>query len=102
MKGIRRYLAQCGVKDSHVVQAIGSLSGGEQSKVKLCSLMLTNCNMLILDERTNHLDAETKKALQQALIEFTGSIILVSHEEAFYQTWVDQVSNIEQFNDRGE
>ncbi|MDK8179938.1 ABC-F family ATP-binding cassette domain-containing protein [Paenibacillus sp. UMB4589-SE434] len=102
VKDIRRYLAQCGVKDSHVVQAIGSLSGGEQSKVKLCSLMLTDCNMLILDEPTNHLDAETKKALQQALIRFTGSIILVSHEEAFYQTWVDQVSNIEQFNDRGE
>ncbi|NOU86355.1 ATP-binding cassette domain-containing protein [Paenibacillus sp. LMG 31460] len=94
MKEIRRHLAQCGVKDTHVSQTISTLSGGEQSKVKLCRLLLSPCNMLILDEPTNHLDAEAKDALQKALIQFDGSLILVSHEEKFYQGWVDSHLNI--------
>ena len=69
-----------GVKDTHVSQEIRTLSGGEQSKVKLCELLLSPCNLLILDEPTNHLDAEAKEAL---LIKFKGSIILVSHEASF-------------------
>lgn len=94
IKEIRRHLSLCVVKDSHVTQPIRSLSGGEQSKVKLCLLLLTACNFLILDEPTNHLDAETKDALQNALIQFKGTVILVSHEEQFYQGWVDRVINI--------
>ncbi|WP_340398136.1 ABC-F family ATP-binding cassette domain-containing protein [Paenibacillus sp. FSL E2-0202] len=94
IKEIRRHLALCVVKDSHVTQPIRTLSGGEQSKVKLCLLLLTACNFLILDEPTNHLDAETKDALQNALIQFKGTVILVSHEEQFYQGWVDRVINI--------
>ncbi|MCR8842757.1 ATP-binding cassette domain-containing protein [Paenibacillus sp. SC116] len=95
-KEIRKYLAQVGMKDAHVSQEIRTLSGGEQSKVKLCRLMLSPCNFLILDEPTNHLDAEAKKALQSALIRFKGSIILVSHEESFYLEWADRIFNIEQ------
>lgn len=83
MKEIRHHLAACGVKDTHVLQEIRTLSGGEQSKVKLCGLLLSPCNLLILDEPTNHLDAEAKEALQKALIKFKGSIILVSHEASF-------------------
>lgn len=94
VKEIRRYLAQFVVKDSHVTQAVRTLSGGEQSKVKLCLLLLNKCNFLIMDEPTNHLDVETKEALKQALIQFNGNIILVSHEERFYQGWVDKVLNI--------
>lgn len=94
-KDIRRQLAQCGVKDTHVMQPIRTLSGGEQSKVKLCGLLLSPCNMLILDEPTNHLDAETKDVLQQALRQYKGSILLVSHERTFYQGWIDRVLHIE-------
>ncbi|MFD0717580.1 ABC-F family ATP-binding cassette domain-containing protein [Paenibacillus sp. GCM10027626] len=96
-KEIRRHLAQCGVKEDHVSRSIHTLSGGEQSKVKLCRLLLTKCNMLIMDEPTNHFDAETKSALQQALVKFAGSVILVSHEPSFYQEWADRVVNIEEF-----
>ncbi|TCZ80956.1 ABC-F family ATP-binding cassette domain-containing protein [Paenibacillus albiflavus] len=95
VKEIRRHLAGCGVKDTHVMQSINTLSGGEQSKVKLCRLMLSACNLLILDEPTNHLDAETKTALQKALQQFKGSVILVSHEPAFYKDWADRIFNIE-------
>jgi ATPase subunit of ABC transporter with duplicated ATPase domains len=94
-KEIRRQLAQCGVNHTHISQAIRTLSGGEQSKVKLCQLLLSSCNFLILDEPTNHLDAETKEALQNALVQFNGSVLLVSHEEKFYQKWADLILNIE-------
>ncbi|MEC0135733.1 ABC-F family ATP-binding cassette domain-containing protein [Paenibacillus macerans] len=94
MKEIRRYLALCGLKDELVTQEIRTLSGGEQSKVKLCGLVLAPCNFLILDEPTNHLDAETKAALQDALRQFQGSVILVSHEERFYREWADKVISL--------
>ena len=74
MKEIRHHLAACGVKDTHVSQEIRTLSGGEQSKVKLCGLLLSPCNLLILDEPTNHLDAEAKEALQKALIKFKATL----------------------------
>ncbi|WP_286232315.1 ABC-F family ATP-binding cassette domain-containing protein [Neobacillus mesonae] len=95
VKEIRSRLAQCGVKNTHTSQAIATLSGGEQSKVKLCLLLLSPCNFLILDEPTNHLDAETKEALQNAIVQFKGSVLLVSHEEKFYQKWADRSLNIE-------
>ncbi len=94
-KEVRKSLARCGLKEEHVLREISTLSGGEQSKVKLCSLILSPCNFLILDEPTNHFDSETKLELQNALKEFKGSIILVSHEEKFYRGWVDKVINIE-------
>lgn len=96
-KEVRRSLAQCGVKDEHVTRGILTLSGGEQCKVKLCLLILTPCNFLVLDEPTNHFDAETKDALQQALQNFEGSILLVSHEEKFYKDWADKVLDIERY-----
>ncbi|CAM4235301.1 ABC transporter ATP-binding protein [Bacillus manliponensis] len=95
MKEIRHQLAQCDVKDTHVSREIHTLSGGEQSKVKLCRLLLTPCNFLILDEPTNHLDAEAKKSLQNALIQFRGTLVLVSHEESFYRDWAHRIFNVD-------
>lgn len=95
VKAVRRALAQFGVKEDHVMRAVSSLSGGEQSKVKLCRMMLTPCNFLILDEPTNHFDAETKDALLFALKAFSGSVILVSHEEKFYRELADVTFDIE-------
>ncbi|MCC3371975.1 ABC-F family ATP-binding cassette domain-containing protein [Cohnella sp. REN36] len=94
-KEIRRQLALCGVRGNLASQPIGTLSGGEQSKVKLCRLLLSPCNFLILDEPTNHLDAETKKALRNALAQFSGSVLLVSHEEGFYKDWVDRIVQLD-------
>lgn len=92
---VRKHLAQCGIKAKNAMQPISTLSGGEQSKVKLCILMLTNANLLILDEPTNHLDLDSKEALKNELIRWNGSIILVSHEQSFYKSWADKIFNIE-------
>ena len=94
-KDIIKALFRCGVSNEHCKQEIGTLSGGEQSKVKLCRMLLTPVNFLILDEPTNHLDAETKDSLRDALIEFEGGMIVVSHEESFYRDWADDIFNIE-------
>lgn len=96
-KEIRRQLALCGIKSTLAIQPIGSLSGGEQSKVKLCRMLLSPCNFLILDEPTNHLDAESKEALKLALTQFSGSVLLVSHEPSFYRKWADRSLNIEDY-----
>nr|WP_321316337.1 ABC-F family ATP-binding cassette domain-containing protein [uncultured Ligilactobacillus sp.] len=94
-KLIRQKLARVGINASNIMKPIKLLSGGEQTKVKLCMLELVSSNFLILDEPTNHLDDETKNALQDACINFPGNIILVSHEPSFYEEWVDHVLNVE-------
>ena len=95
IKDIRKQLAQCGISSKHAMQPINTLSGGEQAKVKICLLTLSPCNFLILDEPTNHLDLHAKEALKAALFSFEGTVLLVSHEEAFYQDWAQRVINIE-------
>lgn len=95
-KEVRQLLARCGISRRHAQQSAGTLSGGEQAKVKLCLLTRQPCNFLILDEPTNHLDENAKFALQQALAEFPGTVLLVSHEEAFYRDWVRRVLSLEQ------
>lgn len=94
-KEIRSKLAQCGVKNDSARQALRTLSGGEQSRVKLCRLLLFPRNFLILDEPTNHLDAQTKEALRDALTGFQGCVVVVSHEEGFYRDWADEVFAID-------
>lgn len=93
-KNVRQHLAQCGLSSALVEQPIGALSGGEQVKVKLCLLGFIPCNFLILDEPTNHLDRLAKMALQEALQQFQGTVLLVSHEEAFYRGWIDEIIDI--------
>lgn len=94
IKNVRKHLAQCGISSKHAAQAIGTLSGGEQAKVKIYLLTLVSCNFLILDEPTNHLDVQAKEALKAALTYFDGTVLLVSHEKAFYRDWAQQVINI--------
>lgn len=95
IKEVRKNLACCGIMGEHAMQAIGTLSGGEQAKVKMCLLTLTPCNFLIMDEPTNHLDVQAKEALKTALMAFVGTVLLVSHEESFYRDWTQRVISIE-------
>ncbi|QWH15995.1 ABC-F family ATP-binding cassette domain-containing protein [Bacillus mycoides] len=97
-KEVRQALAKCGLKEEHVLKPIQLLSGGEQTKVRLCELIVTKSNVLILDEPTNHLDTETKTALQEALKQYKGTVLIVSHEPSFYKTWITKVWNIEEWN----
>lgn len=94
MKEIRECLARCGISSKHVMQPIGTLSGGEQAKVKMCLLTLNPSNFIIMDEPANHLDARSKEALKEALSLFSGTVLLVSHEENFYRDWVHRIIDI--------
>lgn len=82
-KEIRTYLAKAGLDSKHWRQPIRSLSGGEQSKIKLCKLMVNSYSVLILDEPTNHLDVLAKESLVEAIKNFKGAVIYVSHENEF-------------------
>ncbi|MDP4089657.1 MAG: ABC-F family ATP-binding cassette domain-containing protein [Bacillota bacterium] len=94
-KEVRKALALCGLKEEQVRQSMSSLSGGEQSKVRLCRLILKPCNWLILDEPTNHLDTAAKESLKESLKDFKGTVLLVCHEQEFYEDWVTEVWNME-------
>lgn len=67
------------------------LSGGEKARLALCKLLLKPVNFLVLDEPTNHLDIQSKKILKEALIEFKGTLIIVSHDRDFLTGLTDKV-----------
>jgi len=81
-------------KGDDVFKKVGVLSGGEKSRVALAKILLTKSNFIVLDEPTNHLDISSKKVLQKALINFSGSLILVSHDVDFLQPIVSKVVEI--------
>jgi len=78
-----------------VDKKIKQLSGGEKSRVVLATLLGRPLNFLILDEPTNHLDIQSREILLQALKEFTGTLVLVSHDRHFLRSLVDQVFEID-------
>jgi ATP-binding cassette subfamily F protein 3 len=79
----RDMLARFGVTGDMALQKVGSLSGGERNRVALARLAALDANVLILDEPTNHLDLWARGALEQALQDFEGSVIFVSHDRYF-------------------
>ncbi len=94
-KQVRDNLAKCGLRGSVVLQPLKTLSGGEQSKVKLCKVMMTKSNVLILDEPTNHLDKFAKEDLLKALKKYQGTIIFACHEKEFINELATKVYSIE-------
>lgn len=92
---VRRALAKCGLTNEHIESQVRVLSGGENAKFRLCKLMQRPMNLLVLDEPTNHLDPAAKDVLKEAIREFKGTVILVSHEPEFYQDIVTDIWNIE-------
>lgn len=94
-KEIRQALASAGLKKDHMSKPLYSLSGGEKTKVRLSQLMLEKSNWLIFDEPTNHLDVQAKEALSQALQQYEGTILIVSHEQAFYKDWCTEIWDLE-------
>lgn len=77
-----------------VFKKIKVLSGGEKSKLKLCSMTFNKTNFLILDEPTNHLDIDSREVLEEMLLEFDGTILFVSHDRYFIQKIASRVCEI--------
>lgn len=86
---VRSYLARFLFGPLQVDMPVAKLSGGEQSRLLLARLMLTKANVLVLDEPTNDLDMQTLNVLEEILKEFSGAVILVTHDRYF----LDQVAN---------
>ncbi len=93
---IRGYLAKAGIKNDLALQPIKNMSGGEQSKLKLCKIMLQKANVLILDEPTNHLDKFAREELLDALKKYNGTVIFVSHERDFVERLATKIYSIEE------
>lgn len=76
-------------------QTVGSLSGGERSRLQIALLMLQQPNFLLLDEPTNNLDIQSAEALEQALDEFNGTVLVISHDRYFLDKVVDRVVELD-------
>lgn len=94
---VRHALAKVGLTTQQLESKLSVLSGGEQAKVRLCKILNTPSNVLVLDEPTNHLDQDAKDELKRALQAYNGSILLVSHEPEFYEDFVSDIVNIEEW-----
>lgn len=91
---IRSLLGKVGIKGENVFKETGVISGGERAKVCFALMMLEKGNVLILDEPTNHLDLAAKEAIEQALDEFEGTIIFVSHDRYLLNKIPDKILEI--------
>lgn len=78
-----------------VFKKVKNLSGGEKSRLKLCKLIQNDINLLILDEPTNHLDIDSREMLEEALAEFRGTILFISHDRFFINKLAERVCEIE-------
>ena len=90
---VQGHLGRFGFSGDSVLRKAGTLSGGERARVALAMIMLSGANLLIFDEPTNHLDVESIEALEDAVDEYDGTVILVSHDRALLRglttrTWI--------------
>lgn len=98
----RRHLGAFGITGTTGLQRMDLLSGGQKSRVAFACLSLTNPHILVLDEPSNHLDIEAMDALSQALQQFQGGVLMVSHDVTMLQTvctslWVCDGGTVEKF-----
>jgi len=91
----RSQLAKALFMKEDVNKKIKSLSGGEKSRLKLCSLTFEKVNFMILDEPTNHLDIDSREVLEETLIQFDGTLFFVSHDRYFINKVADKMMAIE-------
>jgi ATP-binding cassette, subfamily F, member 3 len=87
---LRSFLGRFQFSDAMVHQAVGTLSGGERARLVLAMVVWQKPHLLLLDEPTNHLDLTTREALNMALNEFEGTVMLVSHDRALLRAVCDE------------
>ncbi len=91
---VRNVLAAFLFTGDDVLKQVKSLSGGERGRISLAKLMLSDANFLILDEPTNHLDIDSKAILEQAVNQFEGTILYVSHDRYFINTTAHRILDL--------
>ncbi|MEX2181512.1 MAG: ABC-F family ATP-binding cassette domain-containing protein [Gemmatimonadaceae bacterium] len=100
---IQNHLGAFGFTGQEVMRGIATLSGGERARMALAIITLAHANLLVLDEPTNHLDVESIEAIEDALEEYDGTVILVSHDRAFLRelatrVWAFDGTHVNDFN----
>jgi len=101
-KRVRQLLGSFMFGDEEIDKKIKVLSGGERARVALCKLLLEPVNLLVLDEPTNHLDIKSKDVLKQALMDYDGTLIVISHDRDFLDGLTQEMyefsnGNVKQF-----
>lgn len=91
----RHYLGAFLFRGDDVYKQVGDLSGGEKARLALLKLMLTGANFLILDEPTNHLDIAAREAVEEAIMNFPGTFLTVSHDRYFLDKVANRVVELE-------
>lgn len=89
-QGARNFLGSFGFHGDKVIEKIGPFSGGEKARLALAMIVYQKPNLLLLDEPTNHLDIEMREAIAMALQEFTGGVLMVSHDASLLELCCDQ------------
>lgn len=92
---VRRYISRYGFNEEVLKQKISSLSGGERNILQLAKVSSTKANMLLLDEPTSHLDTYSQMALEKAIQNYNGAILMISHDYHFIVNCMDYVLMIE-------
>ena len=92
----RNKLAKYGFRQQNVFKKIGKLSGGEKVRIMLINLIQKDINFLILDEPTNHIDIDTREILEDALEQYKGTLLFISHDRFFINKLANRILNIEE------
>ena len=93
---IRTSLAKYMFRGNDVFKKVSSLSGGEKVRLILAKLLKQNINFLILDEPTNHIDIETRELLEEAIKEYSGTVLLVSHDRYFINNLAERIVEVKE------
>ena len=88
---VRSALASFLFKGEEVFKPLAKMSGGERARISLLKLMLKGSNLLLLDEPTNHLDAASREELENTLLDYSGTMLIISHDRYFINKLADRV-----------
>ena len=93
---LRNYLGSFLFRGDDVFKEINKLSGGERCRINLLKLMLSKSNLLLLDEPTNHLDIPSREALEEAILTYDGTLIVISHDRYFLNKVINRILELEE------
>ena len=93
---LRSYLASFLFTSDDVFKIINTLSGGEKCRINLLKLMLSKSNLLLLDEPTNHLDIISREALEDAILEYDGTLMVISHDRYFLNKVIGRILELKE------